>query len=249
MKLGILPHLLAKTKRHRSSSGKPPRKLNLLASWLKRPRFWLAIALVACFVSCTLGPCQLIFNQEFWVARLQQWGPWSACIFICIYALLTVIGIPGTVLTVASGIAFGLTWGTLWSVVGATLGAVGAFLLARYLLHDWAERRFRRHNSLNRFTQAVKRMPLQFVLAVRFAPISPFNIVNFLFGLTPINLRTYALGTFVGIIPGTLAYTWLGVAGRDALMGGDRAPLLLALSFLTLLSVLPILAKKKQLSH
>lgn len=246
MKLGLLPNLRVKTKQHPYSLGKQQRRQNFIASWLKRPRFWLAIALVACFISCTLGPCRLIFNQEFWVDRLQHWGPWSACIFICIYTLLTVIGIPGTVLTVAGGIAFGLAWGTFWSVLGATLGAVGAFLLARYLLHDWAERRFRRHQSLNRFTQAVQQMPLQFVLAVRFAPISPFNIVNFLFGLTPIDLKTYAVGTFVGIIPGTLAYTWLGVAGKDALMGGDRVPLFLALGFLTLLSVLPILAKKKQ---
>ncbi|MBC6418975.1 MAG: TVP38/TMEM64 family protein [Prochloron sp. SP5CPC1] len=135
--------------------------------------------------------------------------------FILVYAVVTVIGVPGTILTIAGGLVFGLGWGSLWSVIGATLGAMGSFWAARYL-------------------------------AVRFAPISPFNVVNFLFGLTPIHWVPYSLGTFIGIIPGTLAYTWLGTSGSEALAGGERLPFILALGFLTLLSIIPFLARKKQ---
>lgn len=79
---------------------------------------------------------------------------------------------------------------------------------------------------------------------MRFAPISPFNIVNFLFGLTPIEGYHYTIGTFFGIIPGTIAYTWLGVTGDAAWKGGSRLQFFIALGFLALLSLLPILVKR-----
>ncbi|MGD2182390.1 TVP38/TMEM64 family protein [Lusitaniella coriacea] len=213
---------------------------------VKSPRGWFAIALLSCILHCFLvGPCPIFLNQDAIVAYLHQLGSWSIFAFIIAYIVLTLIGIPGTILTVAGGVVFGLVWGTVWSVIGATLGAIGAFLLARYFLHDWVQRQFCHHQMLERFEQAVTKMPLQFVLAIRFAPISPFNVVNFLFGLTPIQLKPYAIGTLLGIIPGTLAYTWLGVAGREALSGGNSTPLFLALGFLALLSLLPFFAKGK----
>ncbi len=123
---------------------------------------------------------------------------------------------------------------------------MGSFWAARYLLHDWIEKRFGAHPALVKFKGAVLDKPFSFVLAVRFAPISPFNVVNFLFGLTPIHWVPYSVGTFIGIIPGTLAYTWLGTSGSEAIAGGDRLPFFLALGFLTLLSIIPFLARKKQ---
>jgi uncharacterized membrane protein YdjX (TVP38/TMEM64 family) len=213
---------------------------------LKTPRFWLAIALVSALLLFCCTPLRVIFDQMFLEEQLQRWGHWAACLFVAIYTIATVFGIPGTVLTIAAGAVFGLIWGTILSVIGATLGAIGAFWVARYLLHDWAQHRFGHHKMLVKCKQAIADKPLAFILAVRFAPISPFNVVNFLFGLTPISGIDYAIGTFVGIIPGTMGYTWLGVTGKEALQGGDRLPFLLALGFLTLLSVLPVLARKSR---
>lgn len=217
-----------------------------LSKLLKSSRFWLAIVLLGLLLLCWLTPLKALFDQKFLEQQLQQLGNWAVGLFVLVYTLATVVGIPGTVLTVAGGAVFGVAWGTFWSVIGATLGAIGAFWVARYLLRDWAEKWFGRHKALQQFHEAVSHKPLTFVLAVRFAPICPFNLVNFLFGLTPIRCLDYSLGTFLGIIPGTLAYTWLGVAGGTALHGGDRFPFFLALGFLTLLSVLPLLAKRKK---
>lgn len=216
-------------------------KLNKL---LKFPLFWLTLTLLGFLLLWWLTPVKVLFDQKFLEQQLQQLGNWAVGLFVLVYTIATVVGIPGTVLTVAGGAVFGIFWGTFWSVVGATLGAIGAFWVARYLLRDWAEQWFGRHKALQQFNQAVRHKPLNFVLAVRFAPICPFNLVNFLFGLTPISSVDYAIGTFFGIIPGTVAYTWLGVAGEIAIQGGDRLAFFLALGFLTLLSVLPILAKK-----
>ncbi len=212
---------------------------------LKSPRFYIAIAFLGLVLVCCCTPTRALFNEQFLVQQLPRWGHWAVCLFVLVYTLATVLGFPGTFITIAGSIVFGLAWGTFWSVVGATLGALGAFCMARYLLRNWALRRFGHHKALVRFNQAVNDKPLAFVLAVRFAPISPFNVVNFLFGLTPIGWVDYAVGTFFGIIPGTLAYAWLGVTGKEALRGGERLPFFLALGLLTLLSVLPIWLKKR----
>jgi uncharacterized membrane protein YdjX (TVP38/TMEM64 family) len=193
------------------------------------------------------GPFRVLFNVDFLVEQISWLQQHSCCAeigFLVIYILLTVIGIPATILTIAGGAVFGLSWGTFWSVIGATFGAIGAFFLARYLCHDFLEGKIEKNPILAKFKKAVNQQPLNFVLVVRFAPIAPFNLINFLFGLTPIHWFPYSLGTFIGIIPGTLVYSWLGVAGEKALRGGDRLPFFLALLLLSLLSCLPFLFKK-----
>ncbi|MGF1478306.1 MAG: TVP38/TMEM64 family protein [Cyanophyceae cyanobacterium] len=226
---------------------KPPPFKQLSLTCLKAcksHRFWSAIALFTFALLLTVGPLKVLFNQDFLVEQLDMFACCAAILFILIYTVITVAGVPGTILTIAGGVVFGLAWGTLWSVLGATLGAMGAFWTARYLLHDWIEKRFGQQPMLIKFKQAVRRYPFSFVLAVRFVPITPFNAINFAFGLTPIHWLPYSFATLIGIIPGTFAYTWLGVSGSAAIQGGDRLPFFLALGLLVLLSVLPIYVKK-----
>jgi uncharacterized membrane protein YdjX (TVP38/TMEM64 family) len=220
-------------------------KLNRLSRELRKGRVWLAIALVGCLLICTLGPLKVIFDHNFLVQHLQAYRRYTIGAFIVIYVFLTVIGIPGTILTIAGGLIFGLFWGTFWSVIGATLGALGAFWTARYLLRDYLRRKFKQYEILANFDRAVVCTPFAFVLAVRFAPISPFNLVNFLFGLTPIHWMPYTFATLIGIIPGTLIYSWLGVSGNQALQGSDRVSFFIALGLLAILSVMPIWVRKK----
>ncbi len=205
----------------------------------KKFRIVLITVIISLLLLLIFSPLNVLFNKMFLVEYLQKNQCCVIIPFIIVYTILTIIGIPGTVLTVAGGVVFGIWWGTLWSVIGATLGALGAFWTARYLLRDYIKHKFGRHKALTKFNQAVKDKPIAFVLTVRFAPISPFNVVNFLFGLTPIHWFYYTIATFFGIIPGTLAYTWLGTSGVEALEGGDRLPFFLALALLTLLSLIP----------
>jgi uncharacterized membrane protein YdjX (TVP38/TMEM64 family) len=212
------------------------------------PRIWLGIGLISLLCLVIFSPMNIIFDRNF---LIQYFNSKPCCVvglFITIYTVLTVIGVPGTILTFVGGIIFGLSWGTFWSVFGATLGALGAFWLARYLLHDPIELYFGKHKALASFKQAVVSNPFSFVLAVRFAPISPFNVVNFLFGLTPIHWLPYTIATFVGIIPGTLAYTWLGVSGIDAIQGGNKLSVFLAMGLLGILSLIPLVMKKRRSS-
>ena len=127
------------------------------------------------------------------------------------------------------------------------MGALAAFWTARYLFRDCTESKFGKNKILAKFKQAVVRKPFSFVFVIRLIPISPFNLENYLFALTPIHWFPYTFATFLGIIPGTVAYTWLGVTGNQALQGGNLLPFFLALAFLVLLSILPIyLSKNKE---
>ncbi|WP_051017343.1 TVP38/TMEM64 family protein [Dactylococcopsis salina] len=103
-----------------------------------------------------------------------------------------------------------------------------------HLLRDLAESKFNQYQILGYLHKEVKENPLLFVLSLRFVLITPFNLINFLFGLTPIHWFPYTLGTFFGILLGTFAYTWLGVSGLEALQGRDRVSFFLALGFLAL---------------
>jgi len=215
-------------------------------SLFRRKRLWL-LAIAACLLVIGLnGPLKFLFDRNALVAYFNLLGHWSIGIFIGAHVLTTALGLPASVLVITGGAVFGLVWGTIWSVIGATLGAIAAFFMARHLFHDLLEQRFRRNKMLAQCNEMVcSQNALQYVLIVRFAPISPFTIMNFLFGLTAMKLKPYALGTFLGIIPGTLAYTWLGVTGIQALEGGAIAPLLISITCLILLSLTPIILNRR----
>ncbi|WP_293126983.1 TVP38/TMEM64 family protein [Okeania sp. SIO1I7] len=124
------------------------------------------------------------------------------------------------------------------------MGAVGAFCLTRYLFQDWAKSKFGQHKLLRKWHQALNSNPFSLVLSLRFAPIAPFNIINFLLALTLIDLKIYTIATSIGVIPGTIAYTWLGASGKTALQGSDASSFIFASIFLVLLSVSPLLFKR-----
>jgi len=214
---------------------------------LKNRRFWLAIAFLALVVFYGLSPSKLLMDRAALMGYLRSLGGWSPVFFIQLYALSTIVGAPTVVFTIAGGAIFGLVWGTVYSVIGGTLGAIGAFWVSRYFLRSWVTRRLGKHPTLQKFERSVTHYALSFVLLVRLPPITPFSVENFLFGLTSIPWQPYIMGTFLGIIPGTIAYTWLGVTGAESLAGKGFASLLVAIGFFMVLSILPLIAARKRL--
>jgi uncharacterized membrane protein YdjX (TVP38/TMEM64 family) len=199
----------------------------------------LAIASVHHWLPFFLNPDQL-------TTTLENLGPWAGLIFMGLHIFATVMGVPGVILTMVGGICFGLVWGSLWSLLGATLGAIAAFGLARYWMHDWFNRNCGHHALLKSLNRMVRDRPFSFMLTIRFAPISPFNLLNFLLGLTKIPLKPYALGTFFGIIPGVIIYTWFGQAGYIALRGQGWLPLICSGLVLAGLSAVPLFIRGRR---
>ncbi|HEY9148095.1 MAG TPA: TVP38/TMEM64 family protein, partial [Gammaproteobacteria bacterium] len=155
----------------------------------------LVIAAIAVAVSYRdqLSPAAL----EQWVANAGMAGP---LLFMLIYALGTVLFLPGSVLTLAGGAIFGPVWGTLYNLSGATLGATLAFLIARYLAADWVERKS--GGKLKQIKNGVEGEGWRFVAFVRLVPLFPFNVLNYALGLTRIRLWHYLLATYVCMLPG-----------------------------------------------
>jgi uncharacterized membrane protein YdjX (TVP38/TMEM64 family) len=169
---------------------------------------------------------------------LRGFGPFAPLLFVLCYSLATVLFAPGLILTVAGGAFFGPAWGTLWNLLGATIGATLAFLVARYLASDWVAARA--GQRLKRLINGVEEEGWHFVAFVRLVPLFPFTVVNYAFGLTRIRLTEYVIASFVCMIPGTFAYTYLGYAGREAAYGqGTIRKGLLALGLLAAVAFLP----------
>lgn len=190
----------------------------------------------------------IVYRDRFDVAALQAWvegaGAAAPVLFMALYALATVLFLPGSVLTLAGGALFGPLWGTLWNLTGATLGAALAFLIARHLGADWVARRA--GPRLRRLDDGVTAEGWRFVAFVRLVPLFPFNLLNYALGLTRIPFVAYLLATWVCMLPGAFAYTWLGHTGREALAGGEDLIRngLIALALIAAVVFLPRLVRK-----
>jgi uncharacterized membrane protein YdjX (TVP38/TMEM64 family) len=208
--------------------------------------FVFRLALVAALV---VAIAWFAFHREFLeVARLegelQGFGRWAPLLFVGLYALSTILFVPGSVLTVVGGALFGPLWGTLWNLTGATLGATFAFLTARYIAADLVSRTAR--ERLARVIRGVEEEGWRFVAFVRLMPLFPFNLVNYAFGLTRIRLAEYVLTSFVCMAPGAIAYTYIGYAGREAATGSTSTirNALIALGLLAAVVFLPRLIRR-----
>ncbi len=173
-------------------------------------RKWLVYAIAGVFLLLVLKYFQA---QEFlkealdWIGKL---GPWGPVIFIGIYVVATVFFIPGSVLTLGAGALFGVALGSVCVSISATLGATAAFLVGRYLARDAVARKVESNERFAAIDRAVADEGWKIVLLTRLSPIFPFTLLNYAFGLTRIPLGQYVLASWVGMIPGTVMYVYLG---------------------------------------
>lgn len=204
----------------------------------KRLLRWLVLLVVLAGIALAV-----VYREAFDAATLQRWvdeaGPLGPLLFILVYVLATVLFLPGAVITLVGGALFGPIWGTFYNLTGATLGATLAFLVARYLAADWAERHA--GGRLGRLKTGVEAEGWRFVAFVRLVPLFPFNALNYALGLTRIPLGAYVATSYLAMLPGALAYTYLGYVGREAAGGSEdlAGKLLMALALLAAVSFLP----------
>jgi uncharacterized membrane protein YdjX (TVP38/TMEM64 family)/rhodanese-related sulfurtransferase len=157
--------------------------------------------------------------------QLEEWmrvlGPWAPALHVLLFAIGTVLFVPGSLFGLAGGALFGPTLGLIVNLTGATLGAVAAFLIARYAAAEFVRKKA--GAQIERLIVGVEAEGWRFVALVRLVPLFPFSLSNYALGLTRIPLAQYALASLVCMIPGTLAYSWLGHAGREAAEGSMNA--------------------------
>lgn len=169
----------------------------------------------------------------------------AVALFILAYIAVVGLSLPGAVImTLAGGFLFGSLWGTLFVNLGATTGATLAFLAARYLLHDWVERKF--GSRLGPIQAGFSKNAFHYLMILRLIPLFPFFLVNMVSGLTRISLGTYVVATAIGIIPGSFVFAYAGrqLGSINSLQEIASPNVLLAFTLLGLLAMVPILYKK-----
>lgn len=174
-------------------------------------------------------------------AAIQSVGPLAPFLYLLIYSIAPVFFVPGWIITIGGGLAFGAVWGTVLTVIGATIGATLAFFVARYMGRDFVARVLKeKFKTLNTINEQAASHGFQVIFYLRLIPLVPFNALDYVAGISKIGARDYILGTFLGIIPGTFAYVYLG----SALTNIYSWQFALAIGMLVLLAVIPLLYKR-----
>lgn len=177
--------------------------------WRMKTRFALiAVALAG------LAAAAYVLPLADWVTalaeRARNTGPAGVAMFIAAYVVSTVAFLPGSLLTLAAGFAYGPLWGVAIASPASVAGATCAFLLGRTLLRDWAQARVGDSARIRAIDAAVAREGFKIVLLLRLSPIIPFNALNYALSLSQVKVRTYVLASFLGMLPGTVLWVYLG---------------------------------------
>ncbi|MFT5706890.1 MAG: pyruvate/2-oxoglutarate dehydrogenase complex dihydrolipoamide dehydrogenase (E3) component [Oceanospirillaceae bacterium] len=177
------------------------------------------------------------------ITELNQQNPWLIAVsFLAIYITVTALSIPGAVvLTLGAGAFFGLFWGTILVSFASSIGATVAFLVARYLFKESAQKRF--GDKLKAVNQGIEKEGAFYLFTLRLVPLFPFFMINLVMGLTPIRTITFYWVSQIGMLAGTIVFVNAGtqLAQIDN-VSGILSPGLL-FSFI-LLGIFPIVAKK-----
>lgn len=152
--------------------------------------------------------------REFliWIDGLGAWGPFF---FIASYIVSLLLLIPSTFLTLGAGVLYGVAWGTVYVSIASTVGATCAFLLARYQVRGFVERKIRGNPKFRAIDEAVAREGWKIVGLTRLSVLLPFVYLNYAFGVTKVKLKDYFWATWFGMIPGTALYVYIGSLAGD----------------------------------
>ena len=229
---------------------------HLNSNYLKR--FWLVLLIILFSAVVIILDLEKFYsfevlkdNRELVLSWYDKHPSIVISIFFVLYVLVVVLSLPGAVwLSIVAGFLMGTWVATSLVVFAATLGALGIFFIARYLLTDF----FRKKTGsfIRKMEAGFQENELSYILVLRLVPVFPFWLVNIVPALFGVSVRTFVVGTFIGIIPGTAVFCSIG-NGLGALLDQGRMPVLdiiFELKFigpllaLAVLSLTPIVFKK-----
>ncbi|HUR82242.1 MAG TPA: TVP38/TMEM64 family protein [Thermoanaerobaculia bacterium] len=199
------------------------------------------IALAVLVVIAAIVAIRLLPIAE-WITQFQTWvrgaGALGYVAYVAAYVVCCIFIIPALALTLGAGAIFGFAAGSIVVLIGATLGATATFFLARTVLRKRVERATANNARFQALDRAIANEGTKILWLVRLSGFPPFTWVNYAFGLTGVKPLPYVLITAIGIIPGTLAFTYAGAAGAAVLTGtGNRIALIVTAAGALLVAV------------
>lgn len=215
---------------------------------------WKWIALGALVVGLFAAWRVLPLGQ--WLKDFQAWieglGPLGGVLFGLAYVVGALLFVPGAVLTIGAGYLFGLGWGVVVVSLASTAAAALAFLIARHLARERVETLARKNPKFAALDRAIGKNDWKVIFLLRLSPLIPFSISNYLYGLTSVRFAPYVLASWIGMLPGTFLYVYLGAAGKSLGEKHEKSPwewALLGAGLLATIAVTVILTRvaKKEL--
>jgi len=177
-----------------------------------------ALVVVSILAAAKYFDVQEIFKSS--LDRISNLGPTGWLIFVVIYILACVLFLPGAILTLGAGVIFGIVKGSILVSIASTLGAICAFLVGRYIARGLVEKKIEGNQKFKAIDDAVAKEGWKIVGLTRLSPIFPFNLLNYAYGVTKVSLKDYSLASWIGMMPGTVMYVYLGsLAGDLAALG------------------------------
>lgn len=171
--------------------------------------------------------------------------------YVAVYAVVVALSLPGAIwLTLGGGFLFGALMGTTAAVVGATIGATGIFLAARTAIGDMLRKKA--GAAIARMEAGFREDSVSYMLFLRLVPVFPFWLVNLAPAFLGVSLITFFWTTLVGIVPGTLVFSWVGAGLGEVFARGETPDLSIIFDpavlgpilGLAALSVTPIIIKR-----
>ncbi|PCJ51455.1 MAG: hypothetical protein COA73_17385 [Candidatus Hydrogenedentota bacterium] len=151
---------------------------------------------------------------------IEAQGALGFVLFIVLYIVACVFVIPGSLITLGGGAIYGLPLGFALVSAGSTLGATITFIISRYLARDFVEGKVASNKKFKAMDDAVAQQGWKIVFLTRLTPVMPFSLQNYGYGITKVSLPHYILATWIGMMPGTVLYVYLGTLGGQAAEGG-----------------------------
>ena len=147
----------------------------------------------------------------------------SWLVFIVLYIAATVLLLPGSLLTLGAGFLFGLGYGFAIVSFSSVVGASCAFLIGRFFARERVAAKLAGMPRFAALDKAIAERGALIVLLTRLSPIFPFNLLNYSLGLTAVRFWTFVGVSWVGMIPGTVLYVYLGSIAQDlaSLLAGE----------------------------
>jgi uncharacterized membrane protein YdjX (TVP38/TMEM64 family) len=170
-------------------------------------------------------------------------NPYAPLLYLCVYVIGVVLAVPGTALTILAAPLFGFWKGLLLVVLASNLGCQITFFISRFLGKDVVQKWIKPDSFLEKASAKIEKNGFLFMLYVRLLPIFPFNVVNYLSGLTTIRYRDYTLATLLGMLPGTFMYVYLSHTAAD--VRNNPYGLLVSVSLLLIFTSAVVLLKKR----
>ncbi|MCP4609101.1 MAG: TVP38/TMEM64 family protein [Planctomycetes bacterium] len=189
----------------------------LPASQQHRKKITTIIILVIIILAVIAGTRFL--TTKDWLIKSLEWtqelGIWGPVFVVAFYIVACVLFIPGSILTLGAGFLFKVFIGSITVSIGSTLGACAAFLVGRTVARKWIAGKVVKYEKFAAIEEAVAQQGFKIVLLTRLSPIFPFFLLNYAFGLTKISFWKYALGSWIGMMPGTIMYVYFGAGLRS----------------------------------